>query len=59
MKLTPLKIRLTQDWRNRKAGEVIEGREAAAALNEKVVKAEGRKPSDRAEKRPGAGAERR
>ena len=37
----------------------VEGKEAAAALNEKAAKAEGRKPYDQAEKRPGSSAERR
>jgi hypothetical protein len=54
-----MKIRLTQNWRNRKAGDLVEGKEAAAALTEKVSEVEGRKPSDRAEKRPKPGAERR
>lgn len=54
-----MKIRLTHNWRNRKAGELLEGREAVAALNEKAASVEGRKPVDRAEKRPAPDAERR
>jgi hypothetical protein len=54
-----MKITLTQNWKNRRKGDTVEGREAVEALNEKAAQLEGRKPVERAEKRPAPGAERR
>lgn len=57
--LPTMKITLTQNWKNRRKGDTVEGREAVDALNEKAAQLEGRKPVERAEKRPAPGAERR
>jgi hypothetical protein len=54
-----MKITLTQNWKNRRKGDTVEGREAVEALNEKAAQLEGRKPVERAEKRPAPDAERR